>query len=195
MNLKEVKPSPSSTDELAGNILNGLVLTGGFSTRMGRDKSLLVYNGLPQREFMFDLLTKCCHNVYTSCRKEQQVPDRLHPLVDRYEMRSPLNGILSAFDHTPSASWLVVAVDMPFITSSALEFLISQRAPDKLATCFFNPETNLPEPLLTLWESHAHSPLTAFAAQGNISPREFLRTHPVNVIFPPDLKILQNINF
>lgn len=193
--LNQSADDPSPAAENPGDALNGLVLTGGFSTRMGRDKSLLEYNGMPQREFLFDLLTRCCVKVYTSCRKEQQVPDRLHPIFDRYEMRSPLNGILSAFDLTPSAAWLVVAVDMPFITASALEVLIGQRDPGKLATCFFNPETNLPEPLLTLWEHRAYSPLTAFAAMGKISPREFLKTHPVKIIHPPDPQILQNINY
>lgn len=193
INPKDGNPSPAGGR--AVNALNGLVLAGGFSTRMGRDKGLLVYNGAPQREFMFDLLMNACHDVYTSCRKEQQVPDRLHPLFDRYEMRGPLNGILSAFDHHPSAAWLAVAVDMPFITRAVLERLIRQRDPGKLATCFFNPGTRLPEPLLTLWEPHARIPLAAFAAKGNHSPREFLNTHPVKTIHPPDARILRNINY
>jgi len=119
------------------NIPNGLVLSGGKSTRMGKDKSLIAYHGgKPQREYVFDLLSECCDNVFTSCRKEQEIPKHLNPLPDRYDFGGPVNGILSAFALHPDKAWLVVAVDMPNVTSRALQTLLSQRDPNRLATVF-----------------------------------------------------------
>ncbi len=174
--------------------LNGLILTGGYSTRMGTDKSLLVYHGMPQREYLFELLGTCCKEVFTSCRKDQQVPSRLNPLYDNVEITGPMGGILSAFTHQVSG-WLVLAVDMPFVTKGALEFLLRERDPNRLATCFMNPELKRPEPLFTIWERECFPYLTAFVKSGNISPRYFLETHSVKMIDPPDSKILININF
>ena len=77
------------------------------------------------------------------------------------------------------AAWLTVAVDMPFVDELALERLVAGRDKTKMATCYYNRETRQPEPLLTLWESIAYNPLLSFAENGNISPREFLKTHPV----------------
>jgi molybdenum cofactor guanylyltransferase len=174
--------------------LNGLVLAGGRSSRMGTDKGLLVYNGKAQREFLFELLKEFCHQVYTSCRKDQNIPETLNPLVDRFDIAGPMNGILTAFTHQPDASWLIIAVDMPYVNTFTLQSLTSVSVENKIATCFYNPETQQPEPLLTLWEPGAYPLLLAFTAQGNISPREFLKTHNVNLIQPPDGKMLLNFN-
>jgi len=176
------------------NILNGLVLAGGHSTRMGTDKALLAYNGKPQREFLFDLLKQFCDRVYTSCRKDQNIPEMLNPIPDRFEMVGPMNGILTAFTHHPDSNWLIIAVDMPYINRDTLQLLISSHDENKTATCFYNPETQQPEPLLTLWGPEAQPLLLTFTEKGNISPREFLKTHDVNLIQPPDEKTLLNFN-
>ena len=179
----------------AGLTLNGLVLAGGYSTRMGTDKSLLVYNGKPQREYLFDLLSERCDRVFTSCRKDQDVPGKLNPLADSTNIPGPLNGIISAFAFQADASWLIVAVDMPFIFAPTLALLINNRDRKKYATCFYNPQTQLPEPLLTLWEAHAYPSLQEFVKNGKISAREFLKTHPIRMIDPPDEKTLVNVNY
>lgn len=161
---------------------------------MGTDKGLLVYHGRPQREFLFALLKKYCVGVHTSCREDQGIPEELHPLADRFHMSGPLNGILSAFHHKHTA-WLTVAIDMPFVNDGTIELLIAGRDSTRLATCFYNRETKQPEPLLTIWERQAYPFLLKFAHTGNISPRDFLRTHPVKMIDPPDDKVLLNINY
>jgi molybdopterin-guanine dinucleotide biosynthesis protein A len=177
-----------------GNI-SGLILTGGHSRRMGADKSLLIYHGKPQREHLFELLNKFCHEVFTSCREDQDVPPHLHPLSDAFQIDGPMNGILSAFAYKPDSSWLIVAVDMPYVTANTLELLLGSRDANTMATCFYNPETQLPEPLLTLWEPAAYPLLLEFTHSGKKSPREFLSTHPISMIDPPDGKVLLNFNY
>ena len=162
---------------------------------MGKDKSLLDYHGKPQREFLFDLLRGVANEVFTSCRQEQDVPSCLNPLHDSFSIEGPLNGILSAFAFRPTRSWLIVAVDMPYVDEDSLRRLIQNRDRTKMATCFYNPQTQQPEPLLTLWETSAHPLLLRFAQSGKKSPREFLRTHPVAMIQPPDNKVLLNFNY
>ena len=51
--------------------LNGLVLAGGKSVRMGKDKGLINYHGLPQREHVHQLLEKYTEKTFMSCRPEQ----------------------------------------------------------------------------------------------------------------------------
>lgn len=161
---------------------------------MGSDKGLLVYNGKPQREYLFEILSACCSQVFTSCRKDQHLPDALNPLPDRVGIPGPMNGILTAFAHAPRSAWLIVAVDMPFIRLDVLQLLIASRDSRKLATCFYNPETEQPEPLLTLWEAGAYPALREFSEKGKVSPRDFLKTHPVKMLPPPDAKTLLNYN-
>ena len=53
------------------SVLHGLVVCGGQSTRMGMDKSQLQYHGVPQREWLYELLQPLCEDVYISCNAEQ----------------------------------------------------------------------------------------------------------------------------
>jgi molybdopterin-guanine dinucleotide biosynthesis protein A len=173
----------------------GLVLAGGRSVRMGQDKGLLDYRGKPQREYVFDLLSNVCEQVFTSCRAEQKLPASLNPITDKFAYDGPINGILSGIQAHPDKAWLIVAVDMPFVDLPSLQYLLTNRDRSKMATCFLHLPENFPEPLLTLWEPAAYPALEAYAAAGNISPRIFLESSSVKYLTPPDKKILSNINY
>lgn len=174
--------------------LNGLILAGGKSQRMGSDKSLLNFHGKPQREYLFDLLKEVCQEVYTSHKKGIEIPDFLNPLPDQFEIESPLNGILSAFTHTPHTAWLTVPVDMPNINLSVIQFLLQHRNPDKLVTCFTDSEGKDPEPLFALWEPAAFPFLKKYYETGGKGVKYFLIHHPINLISSPDAGIHVNIN-
>lgn len=158
------------------------------------DKGLIAYHGKPQREHLFDLLSKQCVAVFTSCNASQQVPVYLNPVVDQFDLQSPLNGILTAFQKSPDKAWLTVAVDMPYVDDHVLETLIKHRDPVKIATCFYNEAEKLPDPLLTIWEPASYPLLLKFVEQGKISPRDFLSAHGARMITPPDDRTLLNIN-
>ena len=174
--------------------INGLILAGGRSRRMGRDKSLITFHNKPQREYLFDLLNTLCDKVYTSCKKGDEVPFSLNPLPDEFEIESPLNGILSAFNQNLETAWLTIPVDMPAVNLETLNYLISNRSINHIATCFFDSEGKNPEPLLTLWEPQSASLLKQFYEAGNISPRDFLKQSNANILPVPDKRVLRNIN-
>ena len=107
--------------------LYGLVLSGGKSTRMGTDKGLIEYHGVPQREYLYNLLSQVCENTFISLREEQkaEVPETMKTIVDLNEFRGPYNGLLSAHKKYPDAAWLVLACDLPLMDLDALKELIS----------------------------------------------------------------------
>jgi molybdopterin-guanine dinucleotide biosynthesis protein A len=174
--------------------LNGLILAGGKSSRMGRDKSLIVFHETPQRVHLFNLLKTFCKRVYLSCKNTTKIPQHLNPLPDQFELDSPLNGILSAFLHEREAAWLAVAVDMPFVDAKTLETLIQNRNPAKLATCFFDSDGTKPEPLLAIWEPRAFPMLRDYHARGGFSPRQFLMDNDIHLITVPNPRALVNVN-
>jgi molybdopterin-guanine dinucleotide biosynthesis protein A len=80
-------------------VLFGLVLAGGASTRMQRDKAALLYHGKPQLQWTYDLLTEVCERVFVSVRANQaQDPLRagLPQIIDRLEGKGPIAGIVAA---------------------------------------------------------------------------------------------------
>ena len=88
--------------------LNGLVLAGGLSTRMGADKAMLSYNGKPQALHAMDLLEEFCDEVFVSVRSSD---DRRFAeasvILDTLTVSGPANGILSAMKASPEKAWLV----------------------------------------------------------------------------------------
>jgi molybdopterin-guanine dinucleotide biosynthesis protein A len=172
----------------------GLILTGGKSSRMGEDKAYIDYHGKPQVEYMFDILVKHCDKVFTSAFKGQKLAEKLNPLADQFDIRGPMNGILTAFTHHHDRAWIIVAVDMPYVDENVIDQLIHERKPEKVATCFYNESEKFPEPLLTLWEPKAFPLLSQFVAAGRISPKEFLMQNDVHLIVPKNKNIILNIN-
>jgi molybdopterin-guanine dinucleotide biosynthesis protein A len=109
-------------------VLNGLVLAGGKSTRMGFDKGEVNWYGKEQRYHMADLLNKHCAEVYISCRDEEQqkgIATDYLSLPDTFTGLGPYGAILSAFRQKPIAAWLVIACDLPLVDAEVLQHLVN----------------------------------------------------------------------
>jgi molybdopterin-guanine dinucleotide biosynthesis protein MobB len=179
-------------------VLNGLVLTGGKSSRMKRDKAALAYHGIPQTQHAYNLLKSCCEDLFVSCRFEQSDdPDKrdLPQLHDRFLDMGPMGGILTAFSAHPDRAWLVVACDLPYLNSNAIDFLISQRAAYRTATAFLAPDSGLPEPLCAIYEPRAYPLMLHRLSKGGKScPRSFLKNEKIAGINQQDPIWLENVN-
>lgn len=176
--------------------LNGLVLIGGKSTRMNKDKSKLVYHdNLPQHEYLTNLLAGYCENVFVSARDEAQAAEYNNDVItDKFIGLGPYGGILSAMQSNPNSAWLVVAVDLPYLDEATISNLVTNRNTSKAATCFIDPKNEFPEPLITIWEPRAYPILLEFLAKGYSCPRKALINSDVEVIFERDVKALTNVN-
>jgi molybdopterin-guanine dinucleotide biosynthesis protein A len=175
--------------------LKGLVLTGGKSTRMAKDKSSLNYHGVPQKDYMFNLLESFCDSVYMSVRDTDQASEVDHPsIVDSFMGLGPYGGILSAFREDPNAAWLVVAVDLPYLNQETVTELVNKRNVHKTATCFIDRNDEYPEPLITIWEPRAYPLLLKFLSKGYSCPRKVLLNSNINIIVNRDKKSLTNVN-
>ena len=173
--------------------VSALILSGGQSSRMGEEKRLINYHGKTQEQYLFDLLSNYFSAVYVSINQNQktdlpyiQDPDLL--------IKSPMIGIISAFDHNPNMAWLVVACDMPFVNEEAIEFLLKHRNPEKFATAFENPDEHFPEPLLTIYEPKIFPKLQEAINQGKKSPMKILQDLDIELLQIFDNQWIININ-
>jgi molybdenum cofactor guanylyltransferase len=174
--------------------MKGLILAGGKSSRFGSDKSIVSIHGMPQREYLFYLLSQVCSEVFLSCKTSSNIPAHLNPLPDRYNFESPLNGIITALEHDPMTAWITVPVDMPNVDKEVVNFLIKNRSTRKIATCFFDSEGKFPEPLLAIWEPAALPLIRSFVEGNQKSPRQFLNHNPVEMLTSPFPNLHVNIN-
>jgi len=181
---------------LAKPKLNGLVLAGGKSERMGHDKSLFNWHGKEQRYYMADMLKPLCDEVFISCRadQQQQINSNYPALPDTFGGLGPYGAILSAFREQPDSAWLVIASDLPLLTEKSLGFLVHNRNVSTIATAFKSDFDDFPEPLITIWEPKSYSVLLAFLAQGYSCPRKVLINNNINLLEAPDPAELTNVN-
>lgn len=176
--------------------LYGLVLAGGKSRRMGRDKALLQRNGQSQLQYAVALLEGVTERVFVSVRREQDDTERSRfaTIVDRYDAIGPVAGILSAMDEYPTADWLVVACDLPNLDAGTLEFLVAQRGPDKPFTAFVSSHDGLPEPLCAIYAAGSDSLLRRFVDDGIVCPRKMLINSDTELLEQPNPAALDNVN-
>lgn len=176
--------------------LNGLVLTGGKSLRMGQAKDKMNWHGKEQRYYAADLLKKFCSEVYISCRFDQadEIDGDYAVLPDTFLNMGPMGGILSALRFQRNKAWLVVACDLPLLNEETLQFLIAQRNPGKIATTYKSPFDGKPEPLITIWEPQSYPELLQFLGKDTTCPRKVLINNPVEILEPTDTDALMNVN-
>jgi len=178
-------------------LVYGLVLAGGKSTRMGRDKGAIVYHDTPQRDHLYSLLNALCHKTYYSIREDQlnEFKDDDQLIVDDNEYRGPLNGILSAHKKHPDVAWMVMACDLPFMNIPMLTMLLEERDEKCAATAFSTRESGLPEPLAAIWEPEGLKGAYGYLANGASScPRKYLINSDVKLVIPEQDQVLLNAN-
>ena len=177
--------------------LYGLLLSGGQSRRMQRDKAVLDYGGASALERSWSLLTPVVERAWLSIRAEQaRDPARAaYPcLPDLLPGRGPISGIHAALHAHPQAAWLVLAVDLPFLDSGTLQQLIAKRAPQRIATAFRSSHDGQPEPLCAIFEPAARAPIDAWIAADKPCPRRFLAGADVELLALARPEALDNIN-
>ncbi|MEX2442190.1 MAG: molybdopterin-guanine dinucleotide biosynthesis protein B [Alkalispirochaeta sp.] len=180
--------------------VTGLVMVGGQSTRMGRDKCAIeTHQGVSAARRAVDLLSDVCDRVCISARPDQRLPADVVsvPRVDdRFLDFGPVGGILTALYREPRTAWLVVGCDLPLLTTQDLQYLLSRRDPFKVATAFaVGDGDNLrPEPLCAVWEPRSRGRILSFLQEGAGRPRWILRNGAVHLVEPENPNATYNAN-
>lgn len=129
--------------------MNGFVLAGGRSTRMGRDKALLQYAGRPLIEHAVQLLNKAGFAPHIVGSR----PDLCayaHIIEDRHPACGPLGGIEAALASSDSEWNAFLPVDLPHLPVAFLQYL-RQRAAITAAAATIPLIAGRPQPLCAVY--------------------------------------------
>jgi molybdopterin-guanine dinucleotide biosynthesis protein A len=104
---------------------DGVVLAGGHSRRMGRDKALLPWQGQTLLERQIRVMQQAgAMEVFISCRRGAPYPSpNARVIYDEQEGLGPLAGIAAAIRQTRQTHLLVLAVDLASMTAGYLKKL------------------------------------------------------------------------
>ena len=172
--------------------VQGLVLAGGKSSRMGKDKTQLEYYGKSQLDHTVELLEKNLLKTYVSVAVGQ-TSEKYDYIQDRFVDLGAFGAVCSAFQYDPNKAWLVLAADLPFVNNDLIQLLLKRRNPTKVATAVKGRSKEFVEPLITIYEPKAYPKLLSYLAQGYSCPRKVLINSDVEVIEVDD-ELIRNIN-
>lgn len=105
----------------SGNLV-GVVLAGGASRRMGRDKALVDVAGRPMLDWVADALGAVTTQIVVAGERRPRWADRLRFIEDHgAPRRGPLAGLVAVMEHVDARSLLlVVGVDQPWVRPSTI---------------------------------------------------------------------------
>lgn len=177
-------------------MLKALILIGGESSRMGKEKYLLEFNGKPQYVYLAGLLKNLNLPVYISCNKHQikEIPDDYNKIKDLYEGIGPMGGIISAFQSDTHSDWLVLACDLILLDNEAISKLIENNHSSFEIITFQKKGFDKPETTASIYRNNTYSRFKDALENTSFSLQNILRNCKVKTITPLENTKLWNAN-
>lgn len=182
-----------------------VVVAGGKSLRMGRDKAFVMLRGKPMIEHVLErVLPLAAHVLIIANRPADYAYLQLPVYPDVLPDKGALGGIYSALTHCPTEYALVVACDMPFLNTALLRRLISfcentdtSSRPDVVVPVF----DDRPQGLHAVYGKTCLEPIRVDLADGRLKVIGFYPRVRVRYVAPeeyadldPDGQSFRNIN-
>lgn len=129
--------------------ITGILLAGGKSRRMGKEKGTLRMGAVPLYQHPLNVLELLCDEILIStCQASlSQVP--YQKVCDEIKEIGPLGGIYSCLKQSSNNLNLVLSYDMPLVTESLFRFLIRKKDSYELVLPAMSGKQ--PEPLCGLY--------------------------------------------
>ncbi|MEE8370008.1 MAG: molybdenum cofactor guanylyltransferase [Dehalococcoidia bacterium] len=106
--------------------LDGVVLAGGSSRRLGQDKALLQFGDAPLLKIVVDRTTQVCDHVVVAVDRPERYQElRLSAklVADAAPGLGPISGLQTGLQACDAEHILVVACDLPFLNVELLRFM------------------------------------------------------------------------
>jgi molybdopterin-guanine dinucleotide biosynthesis protein A len=155
--------------------VEGFILVGGASSRMGNDKSALVLGEQTVVERIAMAMSGVAKKISVVGSRPRIYP---FPIVhDLAESWGPLGGIHAALNAAKAKWCFIIACDLPFVTSDLLERLLHLRSNDSAIFDAVVPiqADDYPQPLCAVYETTSClAAAEQSIASGEHSPRALL---------------------
>jgi molybdenum cofactor guanylyltransferase len=153
---------------------SAVLLAGGESRRMGKDKATIVFHGCPLWQRQLQILRDLGpEKIFVSARKlPSWLPFDIELLLDEPPSRGPLSGLTRALASIQTPHLAVLAVDMPFMTSKQMQVLCCHA----IRGCGVVPVVEgRSEPLAAIYPQEAAAHFSAALAGNDFSLQPLVR--------------------
>jgi molybdopterin-guanine dinucleotide biosynthesis protein A len=151
----------------------GFVLVGGKSSRMGRDKALLAWNGTTLAQNAARIVKEACGNVALVGDPARYGSLGLRVFADRFPGCGPIGGVVTALTVSSPEWCLVVGCDMPALSPEALRLLLAETARTDAESIIPLGEGG-PEPLCAVYHRACLPALEKAISEGRFRMRDIV---------------------
>jgi molybdopterin-guanine dinucleotide biosynthesis protein A len=188
--------------------VTGFILAGGASSRMGRDKGLLDFGGVPLILHTARLLEPLVAEVTVIGSPDRYTKLGLRAIADNAQTqdgldrpgRGPLAGIATALSETHSRWNLIVACDLPYLSAKWLDWLLSRAVRSHSRAVIPRTDRGI-EPLAAVYRRECGAPIIAALDRGVRKVSDAIEELRVELVYPRDWRriepselILKNMN-
>ncbi len=170
-----------------------IIMAGGNSARMGRDKSMFSIKGQPMIRRIYDQLRPHFNQILVSSNRLSDYRFLGAEVIpDIAAGKGPLMGIASALRASTNEVNFVVACDIPQIDMDFVRMMLRQIRDYDAVVPTIGPSRY--EPLFAVYKKSARATIEAALNSGNNRIMDALRGCNVKFIKPPDSSKLKNLN-
>jgi molybdenum cofactor guanylyltransferase len=154
--------------------ISAVLLAGGESRRMGRDKAMLPWRDRPLWEWQVEKLRALCpEKIFLSARSDLTWrPTDMELLLDVPPSRGPLSGLAAALAAIRTDHLLALAIDMPFMTTEHLRYLCGLATSASGVVPMINGNA---EPLATIYPKESRAVFLEALQSENFSLQPIVR--------------------
>lgn len=181
-----------------------IILAGGKSSRMGRDKAAIAIHGIPLLQKTCLLASQCASQVYVITpwieKYQAIVPDhcqmiRESVLAGETEPHGPLIGFAQALTYVQTEWVLLLACDLPNLTAAEIQKWSNDRETTPQNAIALLPKSPQGwEPLCGFYRSSCLPLLKEYSDRGGRSFQKWLQQHIVRELPVSDRQLLFNCN-
>lgn len=175
--------------------LTALVLAGGKSTRMGKDKAFLLYKNKMFIHHVIDAVLPLTKSVFIVSDDTKYDNLGFQRIEDFIKDAGPLSGIVSGLQNIKTSHALVVTCDVPLIKAEMLQMLLLQAKKDKEYIIQLKTKSDT-MPLLAIYPKSCLLELKKSLLSGNRKVKLAIENCKVKTVVVPSFfeKYVQNIN-
>src|SRR5206468_7958013 len=113
--------------------ISAMLLAGGESRRISKDKATLLFGGKPLWQIQLDFMRKLePAEIFVSARADPAWrPADVQFVPDQPPSRGPLSGLTATLARIRSSHLLALAIDMPFMSEEHLRYLCNVIGPGR----------------------------------------------------------------
>jgi molybdopterin-guanine dinucleotide biosynthesis protein A len=152
--------------------ITGIILSGGKSSRMGKEKGLCLFKGKKLVQYAIDVLSPYCERIIIVANNKGYENLGLEVFSDEVKEIGPVGGIYTGLVHSKTEDNFILSCDMPMISQELVEYLLQNIKNKQIVVPEFG---GFFEPLCAYYRSDILQQLKKLIEERNYKLVDFIR--------------------